>query len=93
MPRLVAILLVIAAVGCHDVSKDIAKFADRACACTDKACAEKVIDELVEFAKKNKNAKGDEGKAAEEGARMMKCAMTAGLDQSALATKMKGIGD
>ena len=87
------LLAAVLAVGCHDASKDIEKLADRACACKDKACADKVIDDLVEFAKNNKNAKGDEDKAAKAAERMMECAMKAGVDPSSLMTKMKGLGE
>ncbi len=87
---LIAILF---AVGCHDASKDIEKLADEACACKDKACAEKVIDKLVEFAKNNKNAKGDEDKAAKAAERMMECAMKAGADPGTLMSKMKDLGE
>ena len=90
---LLAIVFAVGAVGCHDASKDIEKLADRACACKDKACAEKVIDDLVEFAKHNKNAKGDEDKAAKAAERMMECAMKVGVDPGTLMSKMKGLGE
>lgn len=80
-------------VGCRDVSKDIEALADRACACTDKVCAEKVVDDLVTFAKTHKNAKGDEDRAAKAAAKMMKCAVAAGADAVVLAAKMKGVSD
>ena len=87
------LLAIVLAVGCHDASKDIEALADRACACKDKACADKVIDDLVEFAKNNKNAKGDEDKAAKAAQRMMECAVKAGADMGSIATKLKNFGE
>jgi hypothetical protein len=80
-------------VGCHDAAKDIEKLADRACACKDKACAEKVVDDFAEFAKANKNAKGDEEKAAKEFGRLMECATKAGADMGTMMSKLKDLGE
>jgi hypothetical protein len=85
------LLACIFVLGCSDASKDIEKLADRACACTDKACADKVIDDLVTFAKENKNARGDEKKATEAAGRLATCAIKAGADPSAMVTKMKSL--
>jgi hypothetical protein len=77
--------------GCSDASKDVEKLADRACACKDKACAEKVIDDLVTFAKENKNARGDEKKATEAAQHLATCAIKAGADPSAMVEKMQSV--
>ncbi|HEY4242573.1 MAG TPA: hypothetical protein VGM88_22295 [Kofleriaceae bacterium] len=77
--------------GCSDASKKIEELADRACACKDKACADKVIDDLVDFAKNNKDARGDSKKAAEAAQRLATCAMKAGTDPSEMMTKMKAL--
>ena len=87
------LLACVFALGCHDASKDIEKLADRACACKDKACADKVIDDLVDFAKNNKNARGDENKAKEYAERLGTCAIKAGVDPQGLIDKMKALGD
>jgi hypothetical protein len=79
------------AFGCSDASKEVEKLADRACACKDKACAEKVIDDLVSFAKDNKNARGDEKKAAAAAERLATCAMKAGADPGTMVEKMKSL--
>ncbi|MEO8841254.1 MAG: hypothetical protein ABI591_03705 [Kofleriaceae bacterium] len=85
-PLLLACIFVL---GCSDASKDVEKLADRACACTDKACADKVIDDLVTFAKDNMNARGDEKKATAAAERLATCAIKAGADPSAMVDKMK----
>ncbi len=85
------LLAVVFVLGCSDASKKIEELADRACACKDKACADKVIDDLVSFAKDNKNARGDEKKAAEQAQRMATCAIKAGADPSAMVEKMKSL--
>jgi hypothetical protein len=78
--------------GCSDASKDVEKLADRACACKDKACADKVVDDLVTFVKANKNARGDEEKAKKAAERLATCAITAGSDPSALVEKLTAAG-
>ena len=43
--------------GCKkDVTKDIAKFADQACACKDAACGDAVLEQFIKFAGNNKDA-------------------------------------
>ncbi|CAN5366900.1 hypothetical protein BH11MYX1_BH11MYX1_50920 [soil metagenome] len=77
--------------GCSDASKDVEKLADQACACKDKVCAEKAVDDLVTFAKANKNARGDTKKASEAAQRLATCAIKAGADPSAMVEKMKSV--
>jgi hypothetical protein len=77
--------------GCSDVSKQLEGLADRACACKDKACADKVIDDLVTFMKDNKNARGDEEKAKAAGQRLGMCVVTAGADPSEFMKKMNSV--
>jgi hypothetical protein len=91
----IMLLSLVFAVGCHDAARDVQKLADRACACgkTDKACAEKVIDDFVDFAKANKNAKGDEEAAAKAFGEMMKCATERGADMTAIMAKMKDVAE
>ena len=86
----IALLFVLLA-GCADASKSIEKLADRACACKDAACADKVIDDLVQFAKDNPTMSGDQQKAVEQSQRLTKCALSAGMDSSKLLDKMKAL--
>ena len=79
------------AAGCSDASKDIEKFADRACACKDAACADKVAADFGAWAKKNKDATGDQEKAAKAAERMGKCLIEKGMDPSKLMDAMSGI--
>jgi len=82
-------LVCVFGLGCSDASKKLEGLADRACACKDKACADKVIDDLVSFMKENKNARGDEEKAKAAGQRLGQCVITAGADPTEFMTKMK----
>jgi hypothetical protein len=75
--------------GCSDASKQVESLADRACACKDKACADKVVDELVAFMKDNKNARGDQEKAKVAAQRLGQCVITAGVDPTEFMTKIK----
>ncbi len=79
--------------GCRDASKDIEVFADRACACADAVCVERVVDDFVAFAKKHKSAKGNETKAAKAAERMMQCATKARVEARVLAEKIRGLAD
>lgn len=91
MTRLASLCLAMGffATGCgKDVTGDLVKFADRACACTDAACATTVVDEFVAFAKANKDAKGDEKKSGEAAKRMGGCAVKAGMAPTELMAKM-----
>jgi hypothetical protein len=75
------IILGTALLGCT-ANKEIEKFADRACACADKDCATKVSDEFAVWLKDNKNARGDEDKAAKDAERFAKCVMEKGGDMT-----------
>lgn len=79
------------ATGCSDASKEIEKFADRACACKDAECATKVAEEFAAWAKKNKDASGDEEKAAKAAERMATCMIGKGMDPGKLMEAMSGI--
>jgi hypothetical protein len=74
-----------------DVTADIEKLADRACACTDAPCAQKVLDDLVTLAKNNKDAGGDKERAMKAATKMMECAMKAGVDPTKLGDALKGL--
>jgi hypothetical protein len=85
------LVLLVALAGCADASKTIEKLADRACACKDAACADKVVDDLIQFAKDNPAMSGDQQKAIEQSQRLTKCAISAGTDPAKLVDKMKAL--
>jgi hypothetical protein len=89
--KLVFAAALVASVGCHDASKDIEKFADRACACKDAACGEKVINDFAAWAKENKEARGDQEKAMKAAERIGKCTIEAGVSMEKLSAAMQGI--
>ena len=90
--KLVFAAALLASVGCHDASKDIEKFADRACACgKDAACGEKVINDFAAWAKDNKEARGDQDKAKAAAERLMKCTMDSGVPLDKLSSAMQGL--
>ncbi len=78
-------------VGCADASKQIEKLADRACACTDATCAEKVLDDFVEFAKANPAMSGDQDNAIKQAKRLSECSTKAGVPIATLMDKMKAV--
>jgi hypothetical protein len=91
-PKLVlAAALLLATGACHDASKDIEKFADRACACKDAACGEKVLNDFATWAKDNKEARGDQEKANAAAARIGKCTIEAGVPLEKLQSALSGI--
>lgn len=76
--------------GCSkDVTKDIEALADRACACKDGACADKVVDDLLELADKNRHADGDKDRTNAAARRLGECAIKAGVDTTKFMEKMK----
>jgi hypothetical protein len=90
--KLVFAAALLASMGCHDASKDIEKFADRACACgKDAACGEKVLNEFAAWAKDNKEARGDQDKAKAAAERLLKCTMDSGVPVDKLSAAMSGL--
>jgi hypothetical protein len=79
------------AAGCSDASKEIEKFADKMCACPDAACADKVMGDFAKWAKDNKDAKGDEDKAAKAGEKLFKCAMDKGGSMEKMQEVLKAV--
>lgn len=79
------------AVGCggKDLTKDIEALADRACACKDAACADKVVDDLLTLAENNKKAKGDSSRTNAAAKKLGECAIKAGIDPQQFVAKMK----
>jgi hypothetical protein len=78
-------------VGCGDASKQIEKLADRACACSDAACAAKVLDDFVDFAKANPAMTGDQDNAIKQVKRLSECSTKAGVPIETLMEKMKAV--
>lgn len=85
----IAALFVSAAACNKDVTADIEKYADQACACKDAACADKVIADFVAWGQKNKSAGGDEERVAKAATKMAECAMKAGADLQKMMDGMK----
>jgi hypothetical protein len=82
----------LAATGCGtDVTADLEKLADRACACKDAACAQTVLDDFVSFVKANKNGVGDQEKAAKAATKMTECALKGGADPAKLMSAVKDL--
>jgi hypothetical protein len=78
--------------GCKkDVTKDIAKFADQACACKDAACGDAVLEQFIKFAGNNKDATGDKSEAVESAKRMAKCMISSGVSAEKLVSSMKAL--
>jgi hypothetical protein len=62
------------AVGCSSAAnKKLDEFADRACACTDADCGQKVMKDFLAWAKDNENARGSESAAEKSLKRMQDC--------------------
>jgi hypothetical protein len=76
-----------------DITKDVEGLADKACACTDKDCASKVLDELVSLAENNKNARGDQDKTNAAAQKLGECVVKAGVPASELIDKMKKLSN
>jgi Cdc6-like AAA superfamily ATPase len=91
-------LSLVASAGCGDrkagaaMNAQLEVLAEKVCACTTAECADKVVDEVVELAKKNASASGDEDKARKSGEKIGKCAIQAGMDQAKFMAKISSIG-
>ena len=76
-----------------DITTQIERFADRACRCNNEACAKKVVDDLLAFARSTSNLAGaDEDRATAAGRRMGACLVQAGMDANELMTAMQQLG-
>jgi hypothetical protein len=72
--------------GCKkNVTGDVAKFADQACACKDAACGNTVIDAFAKFVKENKDGTGDADEVKKSALRMTTCLATAGADMKKMS--------
>jgi hypothetical protein len=76
-------------IGCGDDRKDIEVFADRACACHDRACAETLIAEFATWTTSHKLVHDDRDMKAAQ--RIGKCTIDAGLPLEKLQSAMSGI--
>ena len=90
MLRFVCALLFVAACGA-DGSKNIELLANRACACKDATCAQKVLDDLVAFAKANPNMRADKDNAFKQIQRLDACVASAGITPEKLTETMKSL--
>lgn len=63
-----------------DQSAEVAKFADKACACADAACATAVANDFAKWISANKDAKGNQSKAEASAKKMMECLIKKGGD-------------
>ena len=73
--RISALILgALLAAGCSSAAnKKLDEFADRACACTDADCGQKVMKDFLAWAKDNENARGSESAAEKSLKRMQDC--------------------
>lgn len=88
-----AILILVLAMGCHDASKDLEDLAKQCekCGSGDKACAEKVIDDLVTYVKAHPDPVGNEQNASDQLKALTTCAQARGVDANALVSKTKSL--
>lgn len=88
MKSLFALAFVLGAIGCaKDITADVEKLADRACACKDATCGNQVLDDLVALAKAHPKASGDKDKTAAAAKRLGECVVTAGVPLSDFMAK------
>ena len=88
-PIILAVGLLLA-VGCKkDLTEDVEKLADRACACPDADCARTVLNDLVKLAESEPNATGDEARGRAAGEKLAKCVIKAGVDVSEVLGAVK----
>jgi hypothetical protein len=73
------LFLVVTTSCARNVHEKIEALADRACACTNAACAEQVVDELVQLSKQG--GYGDQQRAYAASVRIGKCVREAGMNQ------------
>jgi hypothetical protein len=66
--------------GCAGAEKQVEEHADKACACRDKACANKAWSEFLAWAEANKDARGDDQAAERQVRRMTECLVAADID-------------
>ncbi len=86
-------LLLLLVVGCHDAAKDLEKLNAECAACGsgDKACAAKVIDELVTYVKAHPDPVGNEQNASDQLKALTDCAQKRGMDGNELISKTKSL--
>lgn len=92
MLRLAVIVGFVVSPGCKDVAADVEALAERACKCTDAACAEKVIDDLVAFAAKHKTPRGNQERAEKAAQKLGACVVKVGVDPAKFVAKMQSLG-
>jgi hypothetical protein len=87
---MLGIALLVSLAACNkDVTGDVEKLADRACACQDAACGKAVLDDLVKLAHDQKNANGDKDKINAAAQRLGKCVVEHGVAVSDVMAAMQ----
>lgn len=77
--------------GCNKANQQLDDLADQACACKDAACGKQALNALVEWAKDNKFASGDEKRAEAAGERLGKCLVNTGVEPQLILDAMNGL--
>jgi hypothetical protein len=77
---LLAGFLLVGACKGKDLTEDVEKLAERACACKDAACARAVMNELVKLSEDEPNASGDQERGRAAGQKLAMCAIKAGVE-------------
>jgi hypothetical protein len=92
-PVVRTLLILVLAMGCHDASKDLEDLANRCtkCGSADKACAEKVVDDLVTYVKAHPDPVGNEQNASDQLKALTTCAQAHGVDGNELISKTKSL--
>lgn len=70
--------------GCKgkDLTEDVEKLADRACACANADCARAVMNDLVKLSESEPNGTGDQERGRAAGQKLATCAIKAGVPTS-----------
>ncbi len=79
---LLAGFLLVSACKGKDLTADVEKLADRACACKDAECARGVMNELVKLSEEHPDGTGDQDRGRAAGQKLATCAIKAGVDAS-----------
>lgn len=79
---LLAGLLLVTGCKGKDLTADVEKLADRACACKEAECARAVMNDLVKLSESEPNGTGDQERGRAAGQKLATCAIKAGVDAS-----------
>lgn len=76
-----------------DANRRLDALADRACDCKTPACAEGVVNEVVQYINSHPAARGNEQAAKRAGERLGKCAVEAGMNPHTFIDKISQINN